>query len=208
MLRDGTGDLQLMLTADGDRERVDPCVEPERRSRRPRRGRRRGRDLVGAASCPCWRRPWTITAKCLRPLPDKRRGLSDPEAKVRQRYVDLIVNSDARRMLRSALARQYAPCAITSAGAGSSRSRRRSCSPCTAAPTPGRSSPTSTPTTCGSTCASPRSCTSSGSWSAARRRSSSSTARSATRARTPPTTPSSRCSRPTRRTATTTPCRR
>ena len=43
---------------------------------------------------------WAITAKCLRPLPDKRGGLADAEARVRQRYVDLIVNSEARRMLR------------------------------------------------------------------------------------------------------------
>ena len=42
---------------------------------------------------------WAITAKCLRPLPDKHKGLTDPEQRVRQRYVDLIVNPDARRML-------------------------------------------------------------------------------------------------------------
>ena len=42
---------------------------------------------------------WAITAKCLRPLPDKHRGLVDVEARVRQRYVDLIVNPDSRRML-------------------------------------------------------------------------------------------------------------
>jgi lysyl-tRNA synthetase class 2 len=42
---------------------------------------------------------WAITAKCLRPLPDKHKGLTDPEARVRQRYIDLIVNPDARRML-------------------------------------------------------------------------------------------------------------
>jgi lysyl-tRNA synthetase class 2 len=42
---------------------------------------------------------WAVTAKCLRPLPDKHKGLTDPEARVRQRYVDLIVNPDARRML-------------------------------------------------------------------------------------------------------------
>ncbi|ACU77200.1 lysyl-tRNA synthetase [Catenulispora acidiphila DSM 44928] len=42
---------------------------------------------------------WAITAKCLRPLPDKHKGLNDPEARVRQRYVDLIVNPEARRML-------------------------------------------------------------------------------------------------------------
>jgi lysyl-tRNA synthetase, class II len=43
---------------------------------------------------------WAVTAKCLRPLPDKRRGLSDPEARVRQRYLDLVVNPPARQMLR------------------------------------------------------------------------------------------------------------
>jgi lysyl-tRNA synthetase class 2 len=43
---------------------------------------------------------WALTAKCLRPLPDKHRGLTDPESRVRQRYVDLIANSDARDMVR------------------------------------------------------------------------------------------------------------
>src|ERR1019366_6393725 len=42
---------------------------------------------------------WALTAKCLRPLPDKHKGLTDPEARVRQRYVDLIVNPDARAMV-------------------------------------------------------------------------------------------------------------
>ena len=41
---------------------------------------------------------FAITAKALRPLPDKHAGLSDPQARVRQRYVDLIINPDARRM--------------------------------------------------------------------------------------------------------------
>jgi lysyl-tRNA synthetase class 2 len=40
-----------------------------------------------------------MTAKGLRPLPDKHKGLADPEARVRQRYVDLIVNADARAMV-------------------------------------------------------------------------------------------------------------
>jgi lysyl-tRNA synthetase, class II len=43
---------------------------------------------------------YAITAKCLRPLPDKHAGLTDPEARVRLRYVDLIVNDEARRMAR------------------------------------------------------------------------------------------------------------
>ncbi|MGH3188039.1 MAG: bifunctional lysylphosphatidylglycerol synthetase/lysine--tRNA ligase LysX [Streptosporangiaceae bacterium] len=41
-----------------------------------------------------------ITAKSLRPLPEKHKGLTDVESRVRQRYVDLIVNPEARRMAR------------------------------------------------------------------------------------------------------------
>jgi lysyl-tRNA synthetase, class II len=48
---------------------------------------------------------FAITAKSLRPLPDKHAGLTDPESRVRQRYVDLIVNPQARRLaeMRSAV---------------------------------------------------------------------------------------------------------
>lgn len=41
---------------------------------------------------------WTLTSKCLRPLPEKHKGLTDPEARVRQRYVDLLVNPEARQL--------------------------------------------------------------------------------------------------------------
>ncbi|MEV6924929.1 bifunctional lysylphosphatidylglycerol synthetase/lysine--tRNA ligase LysX [Dactylosporangium sp. NPDC051485] len=43
---------------------------------------------------------WQLTAKCLQPLPDKHRGLADPEALVRRRHLDLIVNPPARDMVR------------------------------------------------------------------------------------------------------------
>ena len=43
---------------------------------------------------------WTVTAKCLHPLPDKRKGLIDPETRVRQRYLDLVVNPDSAQFLR------------------------------------------------------------------------------------------------------------
>ena len=42
---------------------------------------------------------WRIAAKALRPLPVAHKPLSD-ETRVRQRYVDLIVRSDARRMVQ------------------------------------------------------------------------------------------------------------
>jgi lysyl-tRNA synthetase, class II len=43
---------------------------------------------------------WAMAAKCLRPVPDDRVGLSDPDARVRQRYLDLIVNADTRTLMR------------------------------------------------------------------------------------------------------------
>lgn len=43
---------------------------------------------------------WQMAAKCLRPLPDLRAGFTDPDARVRNRYLDLIVNADAQDMLR------------------------------------------------------------------------------------------------------------
>ena len=43
---------------------------------------------------------WQLTSKALRPLPDKHHGLSDPETRIRQRYVDLAINPDARQMVR------------------------------------------------------------------------------------------------------------
>ncbi|MBU6328353.1 MAG: lysine--tRNA ligase [Acidobacteria bacterium] len=39
-----------------------------------------------------------LLSKALRPLPDKWKGLSDVDARYRQRYVDLTVNQDARRV--------------------------------------------------------------------------------------------------------------
>ena len=95
-LRDGSGDLQVMISLDkvgeeslaawkrdvdlGDHVGVEGEVITSRR---------------GELSILADR--WRITSKCLRPLPEKHVGLTDPEARVRQRYVDLIVNDEARR---------------------------------------------------------------------------------------------------------------
>jgi lysyl-tRNA synthetase, class II len=50
---------------------------------------------------------FAITAKALRPLPDKHAGLTDPESRRRMRYLDLIVNPQARQFaeLRAAVTR-------------------------------------------------------------------------------------------------------
>jgi lysyl-tRNA synthetase, class II len=105
-LRDGSGDIQVMISLAG----------------------------VGEGSLAAWKRDvdlgdhvgvigevitsrsgelsvmassWTLTAKSLRPLPEKHAGLTDPEARVRQRYLDLLVNPESRRIaeMRSAVVR-------------------------------------------------------------------------------------------------------
>ncbi|WP_371942653.1 bifunctional lysylphosphatidylglycerol synthetase/lysine--tRNA ligase LysX [Actinomadura chokoriensis] len=98
-LRDESADLQVMLTADalGDDSLRDWKALIDLGDQVGVRGEvvtsRRGELSVLASS-------WTLAAKCLRPLPNKSSGLSDPEARVRQRYVDFIVNDESRRMLR------------------------------------------------------------------------------------------------------------
>ncbi len=42
---------------------------------------------------------WTLLAKATRPFPDKWHGLSDPDTRYRQRYVDLWVTPEARQTL-------------------------------------------------------------------------------------------------------------
>ncbi|OBF22204.1 bifunctional lysylphosphatidylglycerol synthetase/lysine--tRNA ligase LysX [Mycobacterium sp. ACS4331] len=46
-------------------------------------------------------RRWRLTGKCLRPLPDKWKGLTDSEARVRTRYVDLAINTESRDLIRA-----------------------------------------------------------------------------------------------------------
>jgi len=97
-LRDGTGDLQVMLSLDkvgtqalaswkqdidlGDHVGVTGEVITSRRG-----------ELSVLAD------EFTLTSKALRPLPEKHKGLTDPEARVRMRYVDLIVRPEARDMM-------------------------------------------------------------------------------------------------------------
>jgi lysyl-tRNA synthetase class 2 len=105
-IRDGTGEVQVMIS----------------------------RDRVGASALAAWKSDvdlgdhvgvtgevitsrsgelsvladsFAITAKSLRPLPDKHSGLTDPQSRVRMRYVDLIVNPAARQMaeLRASVTR-------------------------------------------------------------------------------------------------------
>ena len=94
-LRDGSGDLQVMVAADavppGDLHlwRRDVDLGDHLGVTGEVVTTRRGELSVRAESV-------RITSKSLRPLPDKHKGLTDPEARVRARYVDLIVRPAAR----------------------------------------------------------------------------------------------------------------
>jgi lysyl-tRNA synthetase class 2 len=48
-----------------------------------------------------WAKEVTLLSKSLRPLPEKWHGLKDVETRYRQRYVDLIVNPDVRRIFET-----------------------------------------------------------------------------------------------------------
>jgi lysyl-tRNA synthetase class 2 len=43
---------------------------------------------------------FSLLAKAIRPLPDKWKGLNDVDTRYRQRYVDLVVNAEARRVFQ------------------------------------------------------------------------------------------------------------
>ena len=67
-------------------------------------------DVVGVGGRPFRTRTGELTveaddvrllAKALRPLPEKWHGLVDVETRYRQRYVDLVVNADVRRIFRT-----------------------------------------------------------------------------------------------------------
>jgi len=114
-LRDGSGDLQVLVSRRavgnelfdlwqhdidlGDHVGITGEVMTTRR----------GELSVQASSL-------QLTSKSLRPLPDKHKGLTDPEARVRQRYLDLIIRPEAReiayaratvvRSIRDSLARR------------------------------------------------------------------------------------------------------
>ncbi|WP_435224768.1 bifunctional lysylphosphatidylglycerol synthetase/lysine--tRNA ligase LysX [Streptomyces sp. Tue6028] len=99
VLRDWSGDLQIALTraesgAALDRFRKDVDIGDHITASGLAGASDHGERTVFATS-------WQLTGKCLRPLPDKRRGLADPEAKVRRRYLDLVSSPDARSVVRA-----------------------------------------------------------------------------------------------------------
>jgi lysyl-tRNA synthetase, class II len=98
-LRDFSGELQVMLSADhlgagGLRQwRAGVDLGDHIGIRGEVVTSKRGELSVLA-------KEWTVTAKCLHPLPDKHKGLADEETRVRARYLDIAVNPDSARMVR------------------------------------------------------------------------------------------------------------
>ncbi|MGW3160920.1 bifunctional lysylphosphatidylglycerol synthetase/lysine--tRNA ligase LysX [Streptomyces sp. NPDC001089] len=98
VLRDWSGDLQIALTRSGsgpalDRFRTDVDIGDHLLAEGVSGAADRGTLTVFVTD-------WRLTGKCLRPLPDKHRGLTDPEAKVRRRHVDLMSSPGARQVVR------------------------------------------------------------------------------------------------------------
>jgi lysyl-tRNA synthetase, class II len=105
-IRDGTGEIQVMLSLDrvGEQALADWKADVDLGDHVGVTGEvissRRGELSILADS-------FAITAKALRPLPDKHKGLTDAESRVRQRYLDLLTNPEARQMaeIRAAVVR-------------------------------------------------------------------------------------------------------
>lgn len=97
-LRDWSGDLQVLLETS---RAGDQAVARLRRL--VRAGDQVAATGVVAASRTGTRSllvdSWQMTSKALLPLPDKRRGIRDPEALVRQRHLALITSQRQRQML-------------------------------------------------------------------------------------------------------------
>ncbi|WP_305093292.1 bifunctional lysylphosphatidylglycerol synthetase/lysine--tRNA ligase LysX [Prescottella sp. R16] len=97
VLRDWSGDIQILIDRAAVGDRLDEfaadfdlgdLIEVTGTVGRSRKGEL---SLLAAE--------WRMTGKCLHPLPDKWKGLTDAETKVRQRYVDLAIDPEARRLL-------------------------------------------------------------------------------------------------------------
>ena len=97
-IRDATGDMQVLLQKNRLGESSYAQIKNTDLG-----------DIVGVAGTPMRTKTGELTlgadgfrvlTKALRPLPDKFHGLHDVEMRYRQRYVDLIVNPDVRRIFK------------------------------------------------------------------------------------------------------------
>ncbi|MGW7455133.1 bifunctional lysylphosphatidylglycerol synthetase/lysine--tRNA ligase LysX [Streptomyces sp. NPDC054787] len=100
VLRDWSGDIQLMFTRDeSGPEALESFTSQADFGDHVVVSGEVGASKAGELSLVV--ESWQLTGKCLRPLPDKRKGLADPEARVRRRYLDLVASPDARDVVRA-----------------------------------------------------------------------------------------------------------
>ena len=94
-IRDFTGEIQIFAQANalGDAYEIIKSLGSRRHRRRGRHDdAHEDRRAFGQGRCA------RLITKSLRPLPDKWHGLADVEQRYRQRYVDLIVTPESRRV--------------------------------------------------------------------------------------------------------------
>ncbi len=98
VLRDRTGDLQLVCNQDTERESVELLREVDLGDLLAATGRvgttRKGELSVFADRL-------SMLSKSLRPLPEKWHGLKDPDLQQRQRYLHLATDPDYRRVVHA-----------------------------------------------------------------------------------------------------------
>ena len=97
-LEDTSGIVQVAAVEHGSGEKVWQILQQLDRG-----------DIVGFTGPVCKTKRGEVTvyathvsplAKCLQPLPEKWHGLKDVEARLRQRYVDLMMDSDVRQLFQ------------------------------------------------------------------------------------------------------------
>ncbi|BDZ43047.1 lysine--tRNA ligase [Paraoerskovia sediminicola] len=98
VLRERTDELQVMLTEDRPEARPDLWSAVVDLADHVSVTGTMTRSRTGETTLHV--ESWTMASKSLKAPPDKRRGLTDPEAKMRLRHVDLALNDTASRTLR------------------------------------------------------------------------------------------------------------
>ncbi|WP_430334973.1 bifunctional lysylphosphatidylglycerol synthetase/lysine--tRNA ligase LysX [Rhodococcus sp. ACT016] len=97
VLRDWSGDIQVLIERTTVGDRLDEFASDFDLGDLMEVSGTIGRSRKGELSLLAT--DWRMIGKCLHPLPDKWKGLTDAETKVRQRYVDLAINQESRRLL-------------------------------------------------------------------------------------------------------------
>ena len=136
-LQDRTGQIQIFLQRDALGESVRGVQEATTSATSSRATGTLFKTKTGELSVRV--EELRLLAKSLRPLPDKWHGLADVDTRYRQRYVDLIVNEQSRKVFCTRTRIVQVPARLPRRAWTSSKSRRRCCRRSRAARPRGRS---------------------------------------------------------------------